>query len=187
MQIRLAKVTDADSVATIYAPIVASTTISFETDPPDGVAMARRISAIIPRYPWLVAEDSGHVVGFAHAGQHRTRPAYRWATEVSVYVASRARRRGIARRLYGALLELLEAQGFRAAYAGITQPNPASVGFHESMGFSTVGVYRAAGWKDGEWRDVGWWQLLLGDGSPPNEPATLDQVPVEAILARWTG
>lgn len=187
MQIRLAAATDGDSMAAIYAPIVASTSISFETESPGGGEMAKRISATLPRYPWLVAEDSWHAAGFAYAGPHRTRAAYRWATEVSVYVATGSRRRGVARRLYGALLELLDAQGFRAAYAGITQPNPASVAFHESVGFTPVGVYRSAGWKDGAWHDVGWWQLVLGDGSPPDEVATLDAVPVDTILNRWTG
>jgi L-amino acid N-acyltransferase YncA len=186
MRIRLAIPTDGDAIAAIYAPIVATTSISFETEAPDGTEMARRISATVPRFPWLIAEAGELVAGFAYAGPHRKRAAYRWATEVSVYVAAGERRRGVGCRLYAALLALLRTQGFHSAYAGITQPNPASVAFHESVGFTSVGVYRDAGWKGGEWRDVGWWQLPLGDGSPPGKLATLDEIAVEAILEPWS-
>jgi L-amino acid N-acyltransferase YncA len=110
------------------------------------------------------------VVGYAYACPHRSRPAYRWAVEVSVYVATGRRRSGCGRALYVELAERLRGQGFQVACAGITLPNEASVALHESVGFVPVGVYRRIGWKDGAWRDVGWWQLELappGDGPPP--------------------
>jgi hydroxymethylpyrimidine/phosphomethylpyrimidine kinase len=131
--------------------------------------MARRIETVTATHPWLVLERGESVVGYAYAGEHRQRAAYRWAADVSVYVDAAQRRSGVARTLYGALFELLREQGLRIACAGITLPNQASVALHESLGFERVGVFRGIGWKAGQWRDVGWWQLDLaprGAGSP---------------------
>ncbi len=123
-------------------------------------------------HPWLVAERGGELLGYAYACRHRERPAYRWSTDVSVYVDEGHWRQGVARRLYASLFEHLRRQGFRAACAGITLPNVASVALHECLGFAPVGVYRRIGWKAGAWRDVGWWQLELSmeDHEPPAEP-----------------
>jgi len=111
------------------------------------------------------------VVGFAYGSPHRERPAYRWAADVSVYLAAHAHRRGIGRALYEKLFELLEHQGFRILCAGITLPNEASVRIHEAFGFTPVGIYRNIGFKHGAWYDVGWWQReLLPPVVPPSEP-----------------
>ena len=112
------------------------------------------------------------MVGFAYACPHRSRPAYRWAVDVSVYVAAGHQGEGHGRRLYEALFAELRERGFRVACAGITLPNEASVALHERLGFEPVGVYRGIGWKAGAWRDVGWWQLELSPGAedPPAEP-----------------
>jgi phosphinothricin acetyltransferase len=88
-----------------------------------------------------------------------------------VYVRPSDHRRGAGRALYQALFGLLTEQGFRIACAGVTLPNQASVGLHESLGFQAVGIYRRIGWKFGAWHDVGWWQLELSRGpDPPREP-----------------
>jgi phosphinothricin acetyltransferase len=176
MRIRLATTDDAAAIATIYAPFVTDSVISFEVEAPDAAEMAARIDHKLPRFPWLVAEEGGAVIGYAYAGLHRERAAYAWSVEVSVYVADTARRRGVARRLYETLFGLLRRQGFRTAYAGITLPNPASVGFHEAMGFTPVGVYRNVGWKHGRWHDVGWWELPLGDDAPAVPLKGLDEI-----------
>jgi L-amino acid N-acyltransferase YncA len=163
---------DAAACVTIYAPHVESGATSFEEEPPDVAAFAERIAGTAKTYPWLVAERDGAVVGYAYACPHRARPAYRWAVEVSVYVAAEERGRGHGEGLYVELIERLRRQRFQVACAGITLPNEASVALHESLGFVAVGVYRRIGWKDGAWRDVGWWQLELtpaGEG-PPAEP-----------------
>jgi L-amino acid N-acyltransferase YncA len=165
--------TDGEPCAAIYAPYVGDSAVSFEEEPPDGSEMSRRIRRIESTHPWLVVELDGVPAGFAYASPHRARSAYRWAADVSVYVDPRHHRRGFGSMLYGALLALLRRQRLHAACAGITLPNDASVGLHESLGFAPVGVYRSIGWKGGAWRDVGWWQLQL---SPPNDgerlPAT---------------
>ncbi len=163
---------DAAACASIYEPYVRDTAISFEERPPDSLALAERIERISRTHPWLVAEDGGEVTAFAYGCPHRERAAYRWAADVSVYVDADRRRRGAGAALYGALLPLLQDQGFYVACAGVTLPNEASVGFHESFGFTPVGVYRRIGFKFGTWWDVGWWQLQLREPgtSTPAEP-----------------
>lgn len=180
-EIRMANEADAEAIAAIYAPTVENTAISFETTAPDRDEFARRLCHTLETLPWLVFEAEDGVAGYAYASAFRAREAYRWSCEVSLYVASDAHRGGVGRRLYLALLELLTRQGYRRAFAGITLPNPASVGLHEALGFETVGVYRAAGFKFDAWHDVGWWQraLLLSDAPP--EP-TLDLADAVAAL-----
>jgi phosphinothricin acetyltransferase len=146
--------------------------------------MARRIGWISATHPWLVLERAGAVVGYAYGCPHRSRAAYRWAADVSVYVGARHHRSGAGRELYSALLGLLREQRFRTACAGITLPNEASVGLHEALGFTLVGVYRDIGWKAGAWRDVGWWQRPLhdpGPGPPPDPPP--DPLPPRRLIA----
>jgi len=168
--IRLATAADALAIQSIYAPFVAASPVSFETVVPSAEEMVARIEATLAHFPWLV-EDDGQVRGYAYASRHRDRLAYRWSVDVTAYVAEGGRRKGTARRLYDALFRLLVFQGFVTAYAGITLPNPASVGLHEAMGFRHIGTYTGVGFKDGAWRDVGWWQLkLMPAPAKPREP-----------------
>lgn len=161
MDVRQIVIGDAPSVQAIYAPYVTDTTVSFEEVPPDIMEVERRIAAILPRYPYLVAEEEGRVVGYAYASEHRTRAAYSTSVDVTVYVAPGAQRSGVARRLYSHLLPAAASLGYHAAFAGIALPNLASVGLHEAMGFEPIGIYREAGRKFDAWHDVGWWQRLL--------------------------
>jgi L-amino acid N-acyltransferase YncA len=160
---------DAAACAAIYAPYVENGATSFEEEAPEASPFGERIAQALASYPWLVVEREGEVVGFSYACPHRYRPAYRWAVEVSVYVAAAEQGKGLGRAVYAELFERLRKQRFHVACAGITLPNEASVALHESLGFAPVGVYRRIGWKDGAWRDVGWWQLELqprGRGKP---------------------
>lgn len=187
MTLRLAVPGDAADVRAVYAPYVRDTAVSFETEPPDEAEVARRIAATLPRHPWLVADDGkGGVAGYAYAGAHRGRTAYQWSAEVSVYVAPAHQRRGLARALYDALLDVLRLQGFATALAGITLPNAPSVAFHEALEFRRVATYPAVGFKNGSWHDTGWWTLRLGDGNAPEPPRPLDAV-AEAVAARLGG
>ncbi len=161
MAIRMARVDDAEQIRAIYAPIVEKTTISFEWEPPGAEEMRSRIAETLVSYPWLVSEESQEILGYAYAGLHRSRKAYEWSVETSVYVRGDVRRRGFGRSLYVVLSSLLALQGYYNAYAGIALPNPASVALHESVGFRPIGVYREVGFKKGRWHDVGWWQLEL--------------------------
>lgn len=177
--IRLARPDDSDAIAAIYAPIVRDTAISFEIDPPTPEAMCQRIAATLITHPWLVAEQDGAVVGYAYASQHRTRSAYRWSCDVTAYMAEAARGKGIGMRLYTELFDILCAQGFHAAFAGISLPNAASVALHEKAGFQHVGIYKHVGYKQGAWHDVGWWQrqLVSAEGSPDAPRLLKDVLP----------
>jgi len=107
----------------------------------------------------------------------RSRPAYQWTVEVSVYVHAAYRGKGMARALYTSLFECLRVQGYRTALAGIALPNSPSVALHERMGFRTVGVFHRVGYKLGTWHDVGWWELSLQElPSPPPQPRPLPEV-----------
>lgn len=165
---------DAAACAAIYAPYVETTPISFEERVPDALEMEARIVRSAATHPWLVAEQGGEMVGYAYACRHRERAAYRWAADVSVYVAANRRGEGIGRLLYERLFGRLRAQNFQVACAGITLPNDASVRLHESLGFARVGVSPRIGWKLGRWHDVGWWQLEL---APPGDEAPLEPLP----------
>ena len=163
---------DAGACAAIYAPHVESGPTSFEERAPSEAEMAARIERVSATHPWLVAEEGGEVVGYAYACRYRDRAAYRWAADVSVYVADGQRGQGLGRRLYEALFERLRRQKFQVACAGITLPNDASVRLHEALGFVRVGVSPRIGWKAGAWHDVSWWQLELTPTAPgtPLEP-----------------
>ena len=137
--------------------------------PPDAAEFARRIAKYSATHQFLVAEEGGEVIGYAYACRWAERPAYDWSVETSVYVDAGHHGKGVGRALYAELFERLRAQGFRIAVAGITLPNPASIGLHESMGFEPIGALRDIGWKEDGWRDVGYWQLYAaaaGRGSP---------------------
>jgi phosphinothricin acetyltransferase len=164
--LRVATPADATTVQAIYAPIVRETFISFELEAPSVEEMATRIATTLETYPYLVAEWGGEVVGYAYAGAHRTRAAYQWSVDVTAYVAPHAQRQGVGHQLYVRLLDLLAAQGFHRAFAGIALPNDASVALHESVGFTPIGRYPDVGFKLGEWRDVGWWSRPLRSGPP---------------------
>lgn len=172
MRIRRATADDAAAIASIYAPYVTDHPVSFETEAPDAAEIGRRIAEGGALYPWLVAVDEeGAVLGYSYACAFRTRPAYRFTVETTVYLAEGAGGRGIGTALLGALLPMLEAQGFTQAIAAITLPNPASVALHEKMGFRRAGTYEKVGFKLGEWRSVGLWQRALAPmAEAPAEP-----------------
>jgi L-amino acid N-acyltransferase YncA len=163
---------DATACAAIYAPNVEGSAVSFDERTPDTAEMAARMERSCDSHAWLLAERGGEVVGYAAATPFRDRPAYRWSATVSVYVAESARGQGVGRVLYEALFTRLRERGFRMACAGITLPNEASVGLHEALGFERTGVNREIGFKEGAWRDVGWFQLELAPApeGPPPEP-----------------
>ena len=180
--LRLATPDDAPAVAEVYAPHCL-TPVSFELQPPSADDMRARIVKTLAAHPWLVCEAGGEVVGYAYAGPHRDRAAYVWSVDVSVYVRADRHRGGVGRGLYTALFGVLAAQRFVTAHAGITLPNPASVGLHTSLGFEPVGVYRSVGFKAGAWHDVGWYARPLG----PRPVAPAPPRPLAAVVgtAAW--
>ena len=182
--IRPATPDDAVAILGIYGPFVENTAVSFETTVPAIQEMQARVSRVLSQYPWLVWDDGG-IKGYAYATPHRERSAYQWSVEVSVYLAPDSLRQGIGRRLYEVLLELLRAQGIANAYAGIVLPNQASVAFHESFGFERIALYSKVGWKQGRWRDVGWWHRRLIDSDA--EPQSIRAPDYSLIMTNSLG
>ena len=164
--VRSATAADAAAVAAIYNHHVAGTIVTFEEDPVPVAEMARRIIEVLPAMPWLVWETAGVVAGYAYAAPWKTRSAYRFTAESTVYVDETRVGLGIGRGLYEPLLDDLRDRGFHAVVGVIALPNAASVALHERLGFAKVGHFPAVGWKLGRWIDVGYWQLQLRTGPP---------------------
>jgi phosphinothricin acetyltransferase len=162
---------DLAAISRIYADAVTQGTASFELEPPDVAEMTRRYEALVgDGYPYLVAEASDAIAGYAYAGPYRARPAYKWTVENSIYVATEFHRRGIGLRLLKELIVEAERRGFRQMIAVIgDSAQTASIGVHTAAGFAPVGVFRAIGYKHGKWLDTPLMQLTLGkgDAAPP--------------------
>lgn len=168
--IRTATIQDAAKILEIYSPFVKDTPVSFETEVPSIQEMQNRISETTEKFPWLVYEKEGQVTGYAYANPHRSRCAYAWSVEVTLYMDPRFQRLGIGKKLYEKLFELLREQGAVNVFAGITLPNEASIGIHEALGFQKIGQFKDIGFKLGKWWNTGWWQLQL---QKPKEPKQL--------------
>jgi phosphinothricin acetyltransferase len=171
--IRDATSSDADACAAIYTPFCTSSIVTFDLVPLTTSQMLERM-VLAENHAYIVAELDGVVIGYAYAGPFHVRAAYRWSCTTSVYILPTSQGKGVGRALYVALLCRLRERGYRQAFAGITQPNPASNAIHEKMGFEKVALYKKVGWKLGKWWDVAWYQLDLGgsneEGEPPAEP-----------------
>lgn len=187
--IRIARAEDADAIHAIYAPAVTGSAITFETELPGAEAMRQRILARLQHYPWLAWEEHGNVLAYAYATRFRERAAYDWIAETSIYVHQNARRRGIARKLYGTLLDVMRLQGINQAVGVITMPGDISVALHEAMGFTPAGIWRKAGYKRGQWWDVGVWQKELQAAHIPPQavvafPELLESAELREIFLR---
>ena len=158
--IRPATPEDASSCARIYNYFVADTIVTFEEEPVSAGDMAARLRVVHEAsLPWLVAEYQSDVVGYAYAAKWRARSAYRFSTEVTIYLEHTQRGRGIGSALYRELLSTLKARGIHSAIGGIALPNTESVALHEKFGFEKVAHFREVGFKLGRWIDVGSWQV----------------------------
>lgn len=175
--IRFATPGDAAAIRAIYAPYCESTSVSFEVVAPTIEQLAERITRVSEQYPWLVCEIAGDLAGYVYACQHRERAAYGWSVDVAVYTSPAHRRRGVGRGLYMSLFALLREQGYFKAFAGIVVPNGESVRLHEAVGFTPVAIFPSVGFKLGQWRDVGWWQLPLQPAVPdPPSPRSIREL-----------
>ncbi len=191
-RLRMATLADAVAIASIYAPWVSDTGVSFELEPPSAAAIASRIAAVTSFYPWLVVDLGDAVRGYAYATRLRDRPAYDWVAETSVYVDGSVHRRGLGQQLYAALLDVLAIQGVHWAYGAITVTSDAtelgpSQRFHARAGFERFGRFPQVGFKHGRWWDVEWWRFdLVGQGERPPEPirSIADPAVAEAVAER---
>ena len=172
--VRASSESDLDAISAIYAHAVTHGTASFELDPPPEAEMARRRDDILEgRYPYLVAEMNGEILGYAYAGAYRTRPAYRSTVEDSIYVAPEAQGQGVGRALLVALIEQCEALDFRLMVAVIgDEDSHGSIGLHRSLGFEPAGILKGIGYKHGRWLSTVLMQRPLGRSmsEPPTRP-----------------
>lgn len=167
--IRFAKPADTEALLAIYAQYI-ETSVTFEYELPSTAEFRGRIEKISREYPYLVWEEDGAVLGYAYAHRFHERAAYQWGAELSVYLDRDIRARGVGRRLYAALMELVALQGVRIVYGLVTRPNERSDRLHAAMGFSVSGVTHSAGFKAGEWHDVTTYEKFIGRFDKPPAP-----------------
>ena len=161
--VRAACTADAASIASIYNPYIANTTITFEEQAVTGTDITARLEETAAAgLPWLVADDDrDNLAGYAYASTWKSRCAYRYSAEVTVYLAAGADGQGLGTTLYTALIDELRRIDYHCALGGIALPNAASVALHEKLGFEKVAHFHEVGFKFGRWIDVGYWQLLI--------------------------
>ena len=160
--LRPATVSDAAAIVGIYNHYVLNTIITFEEEAVPETEMAQRITDVLGAgLPWFVWEESGRVVGYAYASKWKSRCAYRYAVESSIYLSKDTTGRGLGTKLYVALIDALRAKGIHCIIGGIALPNDASVGISEKLGFQKIGQFKEVGWKFEQWIDVGYWELIL--------------------------
>jgi L-amino acid N-acyltransferase YncA len=153
---------DCSAIAEIYNQGIAERIATFETEPRLPDQMAEQLRNKGERFPTLIAEDAGRIIGFATAGPYRNRPCYAGVAEHSIYVDVSARGMGAGRTLLEALIARYETLGFWKLVSRIFPENAASLRLHKSAGFRTVGIYRRHARLDGVWRDCVIVECLLG-------------------------
>ncbi len=188
---RVAKTEDAADLLSVYAPYVRETAITFEYDVPTIPEFSARVRETLIRFPYLVAERDGHIVGYAYAGAFHPRRAYAWCAEISVYLSQKARGGGLGKSLVSQLEFLLKRQGFCNAYACVAVPRGAdsyldtnSLDFHTHIGYETIGRFHRCGLKFGRWYDMVWMEKILQTEETPTEPVSF---PTPDLAGRLNG
>ena len=159
--IRSVELHDAPFICDIYNHYVKNTIITFEEVPVTVQEMTDRIRKITEKYPYIVYEEEGVVLGYAYAGMWKSRSAYRFTLESTVYVDHQSKGKGMGKQLYLDLLKQLKSGDTHSVMGVIALPNDASVGLHEALGFKKVAQMNEVGYKFGQWLDIGNWQLIL--------------------------
>ena len=177
VQLRMATIQDAEILVGIYAPYVQTTAISFEYEVPSVEEFSRRIAEVLEKFPYLVAEHNGEVVGYAYAHPYGVRKAYSWSVELSVYIRRDCRGLGVGRKLYEAMEVLLKAQNVTNLYvlvAGVDVEDEYlthdSQKFHLAMGYDYVGKLHKAGYKFGKWYDMITMEKIIADHPEHTQP-----------------
>jgi L-amino acid N-acyltransferase YncA len=161
MMIRSAHISDAAAICAIYNYYVRNTTVTFEEEAVQPEEMAARITEVTEKFPWLVYEAEGKVVGYAYASAWKSRCAYKYSVEVTVYLENGYQGKGAGSALYAQLLGLLAKQKIHAAIGGVALPNEGSVALHQKFGFEKVAQFKEVGYKFEKWIDVTYWEKIL--------------------------
>lgn len=177
MSVRQATVQDVPRILEIYGPYVEHTAISFEYAVPTIEEFTRRFLKITDQFPWLVWEEDGAVLGYAYGSRPFERAAYQWCASASVYLCPEACGKGIGRKLYAALEQLLQKQGYRKVYAVITTANEPSVAFHRAVGYRHTATMPDCGYKFGTWYGTIWMEKDLSTcDTPPRTPVSIREI-----------
>ncbi len=170
VKIRVAATEDAEELLEIYRPYVEKTAISFEWDVPGLEEFQARIEKTLKKYPYLVAEKKGRLVGYAYTGPFVGRAAYAWGAEVSIYLKENQRKMGIGKKLYQAIEDISRAQNVKNLNACIGSPETEdeyltknSIEFHTHMGYRMVGEFYKCGYKFGRWYNMVWMEKIIGE------------------------
>lgn len=181
--IRMANPADAQALLNIYAPYVINTAITFEYDVPSVEEFASRIAHTLEKYPYLIAEEGGNILGYAYASPFHDRPAYDWAVETSIYVDQNIKHRGIGRKLHDALESTLREQGILNMNACIAYPpeedehlDKNSVEFHAHMGYRLVGEFYKCGYKFNRWYNMVWMEKMIGEHLSDQKPPKFNRL-----------
>lgn len=161
IQVRMATIEDAARLLEIYIPYITDTAITFEYEVPSVKEFEARIEKVLEKFPYLVAVEQDRIVGYAYASSYKTRAAYQWSVETSIYMDLDYQGSGIGSILYRKLFELLQKQRVRNVYACVTLPNSKSEAIHKKFGFTLIGRFHNVGYKLNEWHDTGWFEKHL--------------------------
>lgn len=170
ISIRWAKASDAAQLLDIYAPYVKDTAITFEYMVPTMEEFSERMRKTLTKYPYLVAVQEEQILGYAYASEFKSRAAYDWAVETTIYVKQETRKSGVGKKLYLDLEGVLKRQNICNLYACIAYPNPGSIGFHEHLGYQTIGHFSKCGYKFETWYDMIWMEKMIGEHTINPEP-----------------
>lgn len=177
MSIRLATVQDVPRILEIYEPYVKNTAVSSEYTVPSCLEFTQRFLKITAQFPWLVWEENGTILGYAYGSRPFERAAYQWSASASIYLCPEAKGNGIGRKLYAALEQLLQRQGYRKVYAVITTVNEDSIAFHRAVGYRHIATMPDCGYKFGKWYGTVWMEKELNTwDSPPREPIPIHRL-----------
>lgn len=184
MNIRFTQHNDVPAITALLNSEIATGVAHFGTKPEDESVILGQLNGAGEWFPWYTAEDdSGTFLGFCKSAPWSTRGGYDWTAEITIYLAEQARGQGVGKALYTRLLETLRAQRYQVIVAGVSEPNPASVALHLSIGMEQTGYNTAMGFKHGRWIDVSYYQMILGDHANPPPPILTI---IEALSSKQT-
>ena len=181
-QVRMATIQDAKEILDIYAYYIQNTTTTFEYTVPTIGEFTGRIAEILEKYPYLVYEENGRILGYAYAHQFMVRAASRWGAELSVYLAKEAKGKGIGKRLYQILTDILKMQHVVKLYGCVEGSNQNSIALHERMGFCQVAIFQNCGYKHGKWLDLIWLEKTIGNLEALQSFLSIQQIEQQKIL-----
>jgi len=188
--IREIKETDINQILDIYTPYILNTPITFEYTVPTLEDFNARTKKIMGKYPYIVCEIEKEIVGYAYAGPYKNRAAYDYSAELSIYIKEGYKSKGIGKKLYSALIDILKFQNYQILYACITiHKTLKSSLFHEQLGFKQIGMFEKSGFKEGKWYDTAWYSLKTGNFETKPKPIirteNLDKTELKNILNKY--